>query len=159
MSANQSFRFGNFLLRPSTRDDLALAVAWTEADSSHQIDPPEFWIEQSLGHDCYMLEDDLGPVFFFKLHRISLTAVEVHTQFPSLGELGEEPDEAQKQIRKRVQAGIVEGFEWLESQLAKTKIREIRFDSTHPPLRVFAVRRLGFAISLNHSLSKSIGGR
>lgn len=153
MTANLSFHFGEYLLRPASLDDMALAVKWTAADAER----PEFWIEQTAGRDSYMLEDQEGPVFFFKMHRLSLKAVEIHTQFPPLGTVLHS-SEKQEHDRRRVQQAIIQGFRWLEGSLAKTKVKEIYFDSTHPPLRAFAVRRLGFATSQGPRLLKSIGG-
>jgi len=152
MSADQTFIFGNYKLRPAGTADLPAAVAWTAADADHAgRTRPEFWIEQTMGKDSYMLEDHEGPLFFFKLHRLSISAVELHCQFP--------PASTDAHQRERVQEGIIKGFEWLEGALMQSKVREVFFDSTHLPLRSFAVRRLGFTATNGHDrLSKTIGG-
>jgi hypothetical protein len=157
MSADHAFVFGGYLLRPSTPEDLHLAVKWTAADVYHAgRTRPEFWIEQTINRDSYILEDTEGALFFFKIHRLSIKAVELHCQFPPVDQADD--SEGAKYDRKRVQRGILKGFEWLEGALGKTKIQDLYFDSTHEPLRAFAVRRLGFAIHSGDKLTKTIGG-
>ena len=72
MPALSTFFFSGFTLRPSTAGDRTLATAWTKADPEHSTTtPPDFWIEQSDSTESYLLEDDAGPVFFFKMQRHS----------------------------------------------------------------------------------------
>lgn len=148
MTASQTFLFGAYTLRPADDGDMPLAVKWTAADADHAgRTRPEFWFETNLGRDSYMLEDTEGPVFFFKIHRLSINVVELHCQFPT--------DEVTKE---RVQAGILEGFAWLETELKKTKVEYLFFDSSFEPLRAFTIRRLGFSALSGTKLSKVIGG-
>jgi hypothetical protein len=136
MSADHDFRFGRYHLRPTFKADMARAVKWTAADPDHaKRTRPEFWLEQSISRDSYMLDDPEGPLFFFKIHRLTLKAVELHIQFP--------PEDSQKQ-KMRVQHGLIEGFAWLEGMFKAAKINDVSFESTSPPLIRFAVKRLGF---------------
>jgi hypothetical protein len=150
MSARNTFTFAQYRLRPATEEDLPLAAAWVSADPHHRdTTEPGFWIEQKLARDSYVLEDEEGPIFFFKLHQLSKTAVEMHVQFP--------PAIADNHQRYRVQRGLIDGFTWLELPLKQAQVKVIHFDSTHPPLRKFATDRLGFAIQNEVRLSKSLG--
>ena len=96
---------------------------------------PEFWLEWTVTRESYVLEDELGPILFFKVHRLSLKAVELHIQFP--------PADSQHE-RIRIQAALVQGFHWLEGMLKLAKIEEVSFDSTSTRLVQFAEKRLGF---------------
>lgn len=152
MTAHKSFTFDKYTLRPTTDEDMKTAVEWTAADPHHAgRTRPEFWLEQRVARDSYMLEDAEGPLFFFKLHRITINAVELHIQFPPPSDLHQ---------KHRVQVGLIDGFNWLEKTLKLAHISVIHFDSAHGPLRQFAVGRLGFAFDTTqeHRLSKSIGG-
>jgi hypothetical protein len=158
MTAQHAFSFGGYLLRPAEQGDLHLATEWTAADVYHAgKTKPEFWIEQTINRDSYVLEDTEGPIFFFKIHRLSIKAIELHCQFPPTDQADE--SEGAKYDRKRVQQGILKGFEWLEGALKKTKVEDLFFDSAHGPLRAFAVKRLGFSIHSKDKLSKIIGER
>jgi hypothetical protein len=111
-----------------------------------------------MSRDSYILEDLEGPVFFFKLHRLSINAVEVHCQFPPTDTT--ETAEAIEYEVKRVRVAILKGFEWLETALRLTRITTIYFDSSHAPLRNFAIRRLGFTgMEGTERLAKQIGGQ
>jgi hypothetical protein len=150
MSARSTFIFGAYRLRPATEEDAAYAVPWTEADPDHAgKTAPAFWLEQQAQRDSYMLEDEEGPLFFFKLHHLARKVVELHVQFP--------PPSGDSHQRYRIQRGLIDGFQWLEETLKQAHIEVVHFDSTHPPLRRFAMARLGFDTNLDNRLSKSIG--
>jgi len=154
MSEN-TYHFGDYTLRPTEETDLARAVEWTAADADHAgRTRPEFWLEQTINRHSFLLEDHKGPVFFFKVHRLSISAVELHCQFPPM----DESDDGER-TRMRVMAAMIRGFDWLEGTMKLSKIRHIFFDSTHTPLRAFAVRRLGFKPTTGtQRLEKHIGG-
>lgn len=164
MSASGTYHFGTYTLRPAGEADLARAVRWTAADVFHAgRTRPEFWIEQTVNRDSYVLEDREGAVFFFKLHRLAIHAVELHCQFPPLDDIAadiEGEEATAKYERERVREALQRGFEWLEGALKISKVRDVFFDTTHGALRNFAVRRLGFeAKDDNQRLEKHIGGR
>lgn len=143
----QRFNFGIYTLRPTTEADMANAVKWTAADTDHaERTRPEFWLEWTVHRESYVLEDELGPIFFFKVHRLSLKAVELHIQFP--------PADTQHE-RIRIQQALVHGFQWLEGMLKAAHIEEVSFDSTSTRLVQFAEKRLGFRRKGNR-LHKSI---
>jgi hypothetical protein len=160
MSASGTYHFGIYTLRPAGEADLARAVQWTAADVFHAgRTRPEFWIEQSVNRDSYVLEDREGAVFFFKLHRLAIHAVELHCQFPPLDDIAEEPSETVQYERERVRHALQRGFEWLEGALKISKVRDVYFDTTNGALRNFAVRRLGFqAKDDSQRLEKHMGG-
>lgn len=138
MTTEQDFKFGPYHLRPTVDADMVSAVRWTVADPHHaHRTRPEFWLEQTISRDSYMLEDPEGPLFFFKIHRLSLKAVELHIQFS--------PETSQKQ-KIRVQQGLMDGFAWLEKMFNTAGIKDVSFDSSSPPLIAFAVKRLGFTL-------------
>ena len=139
MTATATFRFSNnkFTLRPAGEDDFYLAEKWTQLDPEHRgsVDP-RFWLEQAQGRDSFLLFDDEGPVFFFKMVLAGSEnnrAIEIHIQFPPQGRNG-----------YRIAAGLIEGITWLERVLRQIQIREMFFDSASRKLITFAIKRLGF---------------
>lgn len=137
MSAIETFSFSGFTLRPATLSDRQLAETWTLADPFHKQVSPEFWIEQKLGRDSYLLSDQRGGVFFFKLIRLTDRKVEFHIQFM--------PD-TEPEARSRTRRGLVEGFVWIERVLLTNAIEEVTFDSNNPELMAFCRKRLGFTV-------------
>lgn len=158
MSAIETFRFGQFTLRPagSAVWDYRLAKEWTAADPVHAGKiQPGFWIEQKpLSRDSYLVIDRQGPTLFFKTILFSQPklpdpmqvdaiakemAVEIFMQFPPRGQ-GEEAI----QTRDRIMEALKEGAPWLERVLKQKHIAEIFFESESPSLIRFSVKRLGF---------------
>lgn len=149
MSAIETFRFGRYTLRPAGAGvwDHRLAREWTAADRDHagRVDP-EFWTEQSLGRDSWLLIDHSGPLLFFKLIVIQQPTddqggtVEAHMQFAP----EPEGEEEKKLLELRTIGGLTEGLRWLERVLTQSRIDAIFFDSTSETLVAFSVRKLGF---------------
>jgi hypothetical protein len=136
MSAIETFSFSGFTLRPAIPKDRTLAAAWTLADPFHKARVnPNFWLEQAFGKDSYLLSDARGPVFFFKLERLSEEKVECHIQFMPANL----PD-----ARERTRAGLIQGFEWIERVLGMNSVRSLVFNGDNPELIRFAKKRLGF---------------
>jgi hypothetical protein len=135
MSALNTLCFSGYTLRPATSADRNLAQSWTLADPHHREMNPDFWIEQRLGRDSYLLSDAQGPVFFFKIIRIGDNAVEFHIQFMP---------ETEPEARTRTRKGLVEGLNWIERVLRNSGIAEWSFDSANPELIKFCKKRLGF---------------
>lgn len=129
-----SFHFAGYTLRPTQIDDLQLARAWNDADPDHvRTTQPSFWIVQSTCSNSYLLEDQDGAVFFFKMV-LAGRRVEVHIQFP--------PGTALAQ--SRVRHGLRLGIQWLEKQLISAGFDGYFFHSRNPSLVVFCENRLGF---------------
>lgn len=142
MVALARFTFCGFTLRPAgMKDDRKLAAEWTAADRFHRLTTrADFWLEQEPGTESYLLEDKVGPVFFFKMVRTGKTEVEVHIQFPP-----RPADHAASQAqRARVVQGLILGFEWLERVLLLTGVRTVFFVSKSPSLIAFTIKRMGF---------------
>lgn len=153
MSAIETFRFGEYTLRPAGTSiwDFRLAKAWTDADPVHRGKiEPNFWTEQSFSRDAYILVDGSGPLLFFKTVMYEAKAIdttqpplrwtELFMQFPPAGETEDDAAETQK----RIAAGLLAGAPWLESVLKGNGIREIFFQSDSPSLIRFTVKRLGY---------------
>jgi hypothetical protein len=144
MSATESYRFHQFLLRPagSVATDALLAKQWTKADQWHSstVDP-RFWLEQGSDRDSYILIDKEGPVFFWKGILIQGThQMEMHIQFPPLP-----ADRVERHhIRHRIAAGMLVGLLWLEGMLFKTGVEEVYFDSPNPSLAEFCTHHMKF---------------
>ena len=141
MPALCTFVFSGFTLRPATPGDRPLATSWTEADLEHsRTTHPDFWLEQSNNVESYLLSDQIGPVFFFKMQRHSRQQVELHIQFPPeseriTGEL----------LRKRrVMRGLMLGLQWIEKALSSRGICELLFKSHNENLISFCVKHMGF---------------
>jgi hypothetical protein len=146
MPAVSTFTFDYFVLRPALRSDLETADAWNYADSAHRNGDPAFWLEQGPNVESYVLEDTFGPVFFFKMERRNASEIELHVQFPPMGETVL----AQAMLRHRVMKGLIHGFKWLEKVLSFRKMTRLIFTSTNPYLIKFCERRLGFVCEGNH---------
>lgn len=150
MSAIETFKFGAYTLRPATITDRILARRWTEADASHQHVDPDFWTEQKLGHDAYLLFDGEVGLLFFKLVLFESTLVEegkepirmveMHIQFPP----EEEGEAARKRQALQLMTALRHGFAWLERVLTQIRIHSVFFESTSESLIAFCVRYLGF---------------
>lgn len=159
MTATATFRFGEYELRPAgtKRGDLGLAVAWVDSDPDHQGTPPGFWIDQKANIDSYLLSDDSGPVFFFKIVQreqrenapfFTVTKIaEIHIQFRPVTTRAE---------RERLMTALQEGLVWLEKVLASVGVQEIYFDSRNTNLIRFCLKRLAFTQD-GERLTKRIG--
>lgn len=68
-----TYHFDTYTLRPATMLDALLAMEWTAADPFHawEAAQPDYWIEQKFGINTYVVEDVYGPVFFFKMVRVT----------------------------------------------------------------------------------------
>lgn len=147
MSAIETFSFSGFTLRPATYLDRQLAQAWTFADPYHKDVSPDFWIEQRIGRDSYLLTDAKGPVFFFKLERLTGTRVMCHIQFMP---------EVELDTRDRTRSGLMLGLHWIQKVLEINGVKSLEFDGDNPGLIRFAKRRLGFT-GEGKRLVKAIG--
>jgi hypothetical protein len=142
LTAIDTFRFGSageFTLRPALLHYKTLAAEWTALDPDHAGRvPADFWLTQDHGVDSYLLQDDKGPLFFFRVDSTSTSrglVAALHIQFrPSEGP---EDDE-------RTRNGIYQGLTWLEPMLRAAGVRAVSFDSTNEPLVRYSVKRLGF---------------
>ena len=136
-----TFEFSGFTLRVATADDLPLAQAWTDADPDHRGMDAGFWIEQKPGTNSMILEDALGPIFFFKMAKCGPLSLELHIQF-SPGDRG---------LKLRTMQGLSKGMAWLEKNLAEQGYDALFFTSKSPHLIAFCECRLEFtAISLKN---------
>lgn len=127
------FRFDGFVLRPSGPQDFNVAQTWTAADPDHAGRvPSSFWITNSHNANAYVLEDNHGRVFFFKM-QIEREWVEVHIQFASAGAL--------RQARTR--RGLVQGMRWLEPELKRAGFAGFFFRTINPQLVFFCEHHLG----------------
>ena len=141
MTALATFSFQGYTLRPAIGKDRKEAAEWTKADPDHRdTTPADFWIEQGMGIESYVLDDRFGSVFFLKLVRQIHHEIEIHIQFPPKPETAT----AAAEQRERVVNGLILGFEWLERVLILREVRAVFFTSKRPTLIRFAKKRLGF---------------
>lgn len=164
MTALNTFKFGEYFLRPANELDRALAEKWTAADPEHAgVIEPGFWLENRLGRDGFLLSDQRAPLYFFKMHIHGIydlrlpdaagtngpvemfeslhDAVQVFIQFPPFRD-------------GRVMRGLTEGCKWLERTIAPMGARELFFDSKNESLIRFCVSRLGFTRDGNNLRKK-----
>jgi len=131
----QAYRFDGFLLRPAVSTDMELASRWTYADAHHKHTTlPEFWLLQTSAVNSYVLDDECGTVFFFRIDQRKDKQCEVHIQF--------EPGEALRKSRTRL--GLIRGILWLEKMLTESGFEGYYFHSISPQLIFFCQRKLGF---------------
>lgn len=130
------FHFDRYTLRIALPADLRMAANWTEADPDHAGKSPWFWIYQSDNVNSLLLEDEQGPVFFFRMQIMTGVEIEVHIQFS--------PDDSM-QARERVMRALLIGFAWLEIRLTQVGFRTMFFESKNPALILFCQKRMGFA--------------
>jgi hypothetical protein len=137
--------FAGFTIKPARRLEanyFDIARAWTEADAEHrETTPAEFWFEQDLGVESYVMEDRYGVVFFFKLMRLR-DQVELHIQFSPMA--GDAPQEAER--RTRIINGLTKGLQLVERALASRNVTAVFFTSKSPALIRFCTKRLGFQV-------------
>lgn len=166
-----SFEFDGYTLRPATEEDLPLARAWNAGDPDHvwEAGQERYWIEQRAGVESYLLEDALGPVFFFKILTIAETlmggvssnavncgartnakAVEVSIQFA--------PDGGAGQLR--TMTALSRGFAWLEKRLSAVGVKAVYFNSKNLLMIRFALIKLGFTeVENDYEPAKMMGFR
>jgi len=156
MSAIETFSFGEYTMRPAGADDLQIARVWNALDRWHRdCIKPEFWIEQKLRRDSFLMLDRLGPLLFFKMHGHGpkndwrSDRVQIFIQFPPAPPFGLE----RKNHFYRVGSGVEKGFAWLERILIANGVEELFFDSESVSLVLFCTRNLGFNRD-GHRLSK-----
>jgi hypothetical protein len=133
------FQFDGYTLRPTTEDDLPMAVAWNAADPDHawELERERFWIENAGPVETFLLESNgLGPVFFLRTCRLKENgAIEITIQFNR--------EEAVTPLWNTM-SGMQAGMKWLERILPGNGIDTIYFSSKSARLIQFATRRLGF---------------
>jgi hypothetical protein len=141
MPALCTFVFNGFTLRPASSGDRVLAILWNGADLEHRVTTqPDFWLEQSADCESYVLADQFGAVFFFKMQRHSREQIELHIQFPPAC-----PQVTGELLRKRrVMRGLMLGLQWIEKALGGRGVSELLFKSHNESLISFCVKHLGF---------------
>jgi len=147
-----TFEFASYRFRPATMADLPVARAWNAADPEHayELQFENFWVEQTLVANSYVLEDDEGPFFFIKMvrgvhsygdsqgKRIRWewdTQVELHLQFNRA---------ADRMVKLRTMEGMIYGWGWLQGLLAAAGVDTVYFQTRDERTALFAMRRLGF---------------
>ena len=149
MSATTTFTFKGYTLRPADAADLPLAETWTAWDRYHAgAVQPTFWLFQGPMTESYLLFDNKGPVFFFRIDILGFKEAnfewagqmkaQVHLQFMAA---------SCEEDRARIRVALVQGTAWLEEKLRGVSIEEICFDSEDGKLIAFCVKRLGFTDS------------
>ncbi len=127
--------FPGYELKAALESDAELATRWIEADDHHRDRlTAEFWTKDLMGVNCFLLHDDEGPVFFFRIQFTSNKAeLMLYIQFGP-------PEEVSLQ---RTRQGLMQGLGWLESYL-NGSYRKLCFTSRNPILIAFCTKRLGF---------------
>lgn len=119
-------------LLPSVNEDIPQIQEWVNADSWHQNQKqPEWWL---TGTDCFLagcVQDDIGPVVYFKVEEES-EAFRLHVQFAPRTEVS----------RRRLIIAIAEVGPALFGLLLSKKSK-IVFSSSNPSLVRF-MRSAGF---------------
>lgn len=159
MSATEDYRFFGFLLRPAgaMATDGQLARQWTEADPWHcATTDPDFWLEQGVSCDSYILFDNEGPVFFWKGVLLPHRTMEMHIQFPPFPK---EDRAGRHHLRHRIRAGMIVGLRWLENMLAVSGVEEVYFDTVNPTLAEFATLHLKFVHDGQRLTKRLTGGQ
>lgn len=129
-----TYYFDGFTLRPAVTEDLALAKAWTLGDPFHRDSTqPAFWVMQTPTTNSYLLEDEKGAVFFFRVDERGST-VEIHIQFTSGNAI----------TQARTRRGMIAGFKWLEKTLLESGFEGYYFHSNSPQLVYFCQNRFNF---------------
>lgn len=130
------FHFDHYTLRIAQPEDLPLADNWTKADPDHCTMIPWFWVRQSADINSLLLEDEQGPVFFFRMQIMGDgSEVEVHIQFS--------PEESVA-AKERLMDALLKGFSWLENRLAQVGFTTLYFHSRRRALIYFCQKRMGF---------------
>jgi hypothetical protein len=126
------FTFDKYRLRKAEEADRAMCQKWINEDPDHAgCVTPDFFLKQEPGAEAYLMEDENGPLFFFKMSR----AIRISIQFgPS----------ATREERDRNAEALEVGFGWLLSQAQDAVVREMIFESTVVPLIRFCENRFGF---------------
>jgi hypothetical protein len=129
-----TYRFNGYTLRPATPEDLPLATAWCVADPDHTWEAQHkfYWIEQKQGGNSYVVEDELGVVFFIKYIRDGVK-LELNIQF-----------DRGLHMRLRSAAGMKATQAWMDKNLAEVGFKALYFQSASENLTRFCVTQLGY---------------
>jgi hypothetical protein len=134
-----SHHFGAYRLRLTVESDRDHCARWIEQDDDHRgMVLPEFFIRQTPGVECWVLEfaTSCEPIFYFRMSR----ALRLDIQFGPVTTAEE---------KEELMAALMEGFGWLIATSAKSGYRQIVFDSKNPALIRFCDKRFGFKKSPN----------
>lgn len=131
------YQFDGYTFRPALPKDQTLSRIWNLMDREHtwEAQYPDYWIQQNERVTSYLLEDEIGVVFFVKAIRQKEREVEITIQF----------DRQRGMVSKtRVMMGMQFGFEWLKKALPENGFRTLYFISKNPELIAFAEKAMGF---------------
>lgn len=130
-----SFQFAGYTLRPAVDSDLDLATEWTQADPEHCVTTRgAFWLRNDHSTNSFILCDQQGAIFFFRMDKLKNDTLTLHMQFAP-----EDPRD-----RKRLMQAMLVGFGWLEKTLSGVGVRTVYFNSRSPRLIHFCQKRLKF---------------
>lgn len=115
--------------RKPGKNDAFLIEKWINLDSYHaQTCDPSFWTTEEKGRiECFVPQDDEGPVFYCRSENI----LRLHIQFPPVYSRAE----------KFRLAKAIDQFTSDIKQMAKGKYTQIIFESTAPSLIAFLEKR------------------
>jgi hypothetical protein len=131
------YEFEGYTFRPATPNDLPLAQQWNRMDPDHkwELQYPDYWIEQNIQVNSYVLEDSIGVLFFVKSIRHMGHEVEISLQFDRQGGMVS---------KARATIGMAVGFAWLKKALPMNGFKALYFVSKADDLILFTEKRLGF---------------
>jgi hypothetical protein len=153
VSALPRYTFDGYTLRPAGEEDRELAQKWNAADADHawEMTQPDYWVEQRLGINSYVLEDGTGTIFFFKMIQPRGDKfIEVSMQF-------NRADDAEPTTRTL--RGMIVGFMWLLKILPVNGVEAVYFSSRNVALIDFFEKRFGFVEVKNDRVSQAAGFR
>lgn len=131
------YQFDGYKFRPATSDDQPLARLWNRMDPEHtwELQYPDYWIDQNNQVNSYVLEDEIGILFFVKSIRHMGNEIEITLQFDR---------ECGMVSKTRVMRGMEVGFAWLKKALPMNGFTALYFVSKNEDLILFTEKRLGF---------------
>ena len=114
--------------RPAGPADREMVAGWIALDPDHAGMDPNFFVVPEPHTNCFVWEDDQGPVFAFRLSRM----LRVDIQF--------NPTE-----KERTREALERGVEWIREEGSRSGFREMIFQSVNRLLINFCKRRLRFS--------------
>lgn len=108
--------------------DREMVAGWIAKDPDHAGMDPNFFVVSEPHTNCFIWEDDQGPVFAFRLSRM----LRVDIQF--------NPAE-----KERTREALKHGVDWIREEGRRSGFREMIFQSINRLLINFCKRRLQFS--------------
>lgn len=120
------------MLRPINSLDIPIINEWISIDPDHSAKGMTADFFRQPDTVVFAIDDEDGPIMYFRLDPINADVVQLHTQF-------------NERARARTAIALVRNFPEVRDRIRQSGAKYMVFDSMSPSLVRFCKRRFGFA--------------